>query len=62
MKRKVKATKAAKPDTLCPIARAEDVVGDRWTVLVLRELSVGNRRFEESRRRPERRRRWWPTG
>ncbi|MEZ2299288.1 winged helix-turn-helix transcriptional regulator [Variovorax sp. RCC_210] len=33
--------------TLCPIARVQDVVGDRWTVLVLRELFLGNRRFEE---------------
>jgi DNA-binding HxlR family transcriptional regulator len=33
--------------TLCPIARAQGVVGDRWTVLVLRELFLGNRRFEE---------------
>ena len=33
--------------TLCPVARAELVVGDRWTVLVLRELFSGNHRFEE---------------
>lgn len=33
--------------TLCPIARAQDIVGDRWTVLVLRELFLGTRRFEE---------------
>jgi len=33
--------------TLCPVARAELVVGDRWTVLVLRELFAGNHRFEE---------------
>jgi len=33
--------------TLCPIARGQGVVGDRWTVLVLRELFLGNRRFEE---------------
>jgi DNA-binding HxlR family transcriptional regulator len=35
------------PQTLCPVARAEAVVGDRWTVLVLRELFAGNHRFEE---------------
>jgi DNA-binding HxlR family transcriptional regulator len=34
-------------ETLCPVARAEDVVGDRWTVLVLRELFIGTRRFDE---------------
>lgn len=33
--------------SLCPVARAELVVGDRWTVLVLRELFSGNHRFEE---------------
>jgi DNA-binding HxlR family transcriptional regulator len=33
--------------TLCPVARAEDVVGDRWTVLVLRELFMGGHRFDE---------------
>jgi DNA-binding HxlR family transcriptional regulator len=34
-------------ETLCPVDRAETVVGDRWTVLILRELFMGNRRFEE---------------
>ena len=33
--------------TLCPVARAEAVAGDRWTVLVLRELFMGSHRFEE---------------
>ncbi|NVI04464.1 winged helix-turn-helix transcriptional regulator [Paraburkholderia youngii] len=33
-------------DTLCPVARSQDVIGDRWTVLVLRELFMGNRRFD----------------
>jgi DNA-binding HxlR family transcriptional regulator len=33
--------------TECPVARALNIVGDRWTVLVLRELTMGNRRFEE---------------
>lgn len=34
-------------DTVCPVARALAVVGDRWTVLILRELFLGVRRFEE---------------
>ncbi|MBR0873445.1 helix-turn-helix transcriptional regulator [Bradyrhizobium tropiciagri] len=38
---------APSPQTLCPVARAETVVGDRWTVLVLRELFARNHRFEE---------------
>ena len=33
--------------TLCPIARAETLVGDRWTVLILRELFMGSHRFDE---------------
>lgn len=33
--------------TLCPVARAETAVGDRWSVLVLRELFARNHRFEE---------------
>jgi len=41
------STDAHSSATLCPIARAQDIVGDRWTVLVLRELFLGNRRFEE---------------
>jgi DNA-binding HxlR family transcriptional regulator len=34
-------------ETLCPISRAEAVVGDRWTVLVLRELFMGSHRFDD---------------
>lgn len=34
-------------DTLCPVARAQLIVGDRWTVIVLRELFMGNSRFEQ---------------
>jgi DNA-binding HxlR family transcriptional regulator len=33
--------------TLCPVARAQTVVGDRWTVLILRELFMRMHRFEE---------------
>ena len=32
---------------LCPIARALDVLGDRWTLLVLRDLQAGPARFQE---------------
>lgn len=31
----------------CPVAQALDVVGDRWTLLVIRELLSGSRRFGE---------------
>lgn len=32
---------------LCPIARALDVVGDRWALLILRDLHAGPARFQE---------------
>ncbi len=31
--------------SLCPVACALDVVGDRWTLLVIRDLLGGKRRF-----------------
>ncbi|HET7738133.1 MAG TPA: helix-turn-helix domain-containing protein [Tepidiformaceae bacterium] len=31
--------------TFCPVARTLDVVGDRWTILILRDLSFGRRRY-----------------
>ena len=34
----------------CPVACALDVVGDRWTLLVLRELALGPQRFTDLRR------------
>ncbi len=33
----------------CSIARALEVVGERWTLLVLREVMLGRRRFGEIR-------------
>jgi len=37
-------------DAACSIARALDVVGDRWSILILRDSFRGIRRFEEIRR------------
>jgi DNA-binding HxlR family transcriptional regulator len=31
----------------CPIAKAAEVLGDRWSLLIVRELVVGSRRFNE---------------
>ena len=31
----------------CPIARTLDIVGDRWTLLVLRDISLGHTRYNE---------------
>ncbi|MDA0270774.1 MAG: helix-turn-helix domain-containing protein [Chloroflexi bacterium] len=34
-------------DLHCSVARALDIVGERWTLLVLRDAFQGKRRFEE---------------
>ena len=34
-------------DSCCNIARSLAVVGDKWTLLIMREISLGVRRFEE---------------
>jgi DNA-binding HxlR family transcriptional regulator len=34
----------------CPIARTLDIVGEWWTLLIIRDALVGSRRFEEFRR------------
>ena len=34
-------------ESFCNIARSLSVVGDRWTLLIMREISLGVRRFEE---------------
>jgi DNA-binding HxlR family transcriptional regulator len=37
----------------CPVARTTDLLGDWWTPLVLRELLLGQRRFNEIQQRLE---------
>ena len=34
----------------CPIAKATEIVGERWTMLIIRELIMGARRFNEIQR------------
>ncbi len=34
-------------ETTCSVARALSVVGERWTMLILREAFLGRRRFDE---------------
>jgi DNA-binding HxlR family transcriptional regulator len=33
--------------TVCPVAKSLAAVGDRWTLLIMRELSMGVRRFDD---------------
>jgi DNA-binding HxlR family transcriptional regulator len=35
----------------CPLARATEVLGERWTLLIVRELLLGPQRFSDLRRR-----------
>ena len=37
----------------CPVACTLDIVGDRWTLLVVRDLMLGRSRFKEFRASPE---------
>ena len=34
----------------CPVARASEIVADRWTLLIMRELILGSHRFNEIER------------
>jgi DNA-binding HxlR family transcriptional regulator len=36
---------------LCPIARTLDIIGDRWTLLIIRDLFLGSAKFKEFRER-----------
>ena len=40
-------TKKRRYQLLCPVARALDVVGDRWSLLILRDLHAGPARFQQ---------------
>jgi DNA-binding HxlR family transcriptional regulator len=33
--------------TVCPVAKSLAAVGDRWTLMIMRELSLGTRRFDD---------------
>jgi len=34
----------------CPVSKAVEIVGERWTLLIIRELLMGGRRFSELQR------------
>src|SRR5208337_607521 len=36
--------------SFCPVAKAAEVLTERWTLLVLRDLLLGSRRFNDLRR------------
>jgi DNA-binding HxlR family transcriptional regulator len=37
------------PSQICSVARTTAILGDRWTMLLIREAFLGTRRFEEFR-------------
>ena len=38
----------------CSLARTLEIVGERWTLLILRDAFLGHRRFDDFQERPER--------
>ena len=50
MKAKSKKTRRS----VCPVACTLDLIGDKWTLLVVRDLLCGKSRFKEFRASPER--------
>ncbi|MBS0192147.1 MAG: helix-turn-helix domain-containing protein [Phycisphaerales bacterium] len=45
--------KGAGKRSVCPVACALDVIGDRWTLLILRDLFVGKTHYREFLASPE---------
>jgi DNA-binding HxlR family transcriptional regulator len=39
-----------KYNQFCPISKAAEILGERWTILILREILMGGRRFNELQR------------
>ena len=44
------AAVSAYPGQYCPLAKAAEMLGDRWTLLILRDLMTGAHRFSEIER------------
>ena len=40
-------------DAYCPVARTADLIGDWWTPIVMRELLLGQRRFNDIQERTD---------
>ena len=49
---RIESTESRRSD--CPIACALDIIGDKWTLLVVRDLALGKRHFESFLDSPER--------
>lgn len=51
--RKVAAKEGIQRRSPCPVACCLDLIGDRWTLLVVRDLMMGAERFKEFTASPE---------
>ena len=51
--RRAATTTAAERRSPCPVACTLDLVGDRWTMLVIRDLFLGRTRFRDFLASPE---------
>lgn len=47
------ASRRAARRSACPVASALDLLGDRWTLVIVRDLTVGKARFAEFLASPE---------
>lgn len=53
-KQKVKGNKGEPHKrSICPIACTLDIIGDKWTLLVIRDLSLGKKTYREFQESPE---------
>jgi DNA-binding HxlR family transcriptional regulator len=43
-------TVAAAHDIVCPVARTADIISGKWTLLIIRDLTTGTKRFSELER------------
>ena len=44
---RVREDYAVRLDDTCPVARTAAVIGSKWTLLVIRDLATGTKRFNE---------------
>ena len=44
------ATPAARDQVVCPVARTAEIVSGKWTLLIIRDLTTGTKRFSELER------------
>jgi len=51
---KPRAVQADNPRSVCPVACALDLFGDKWTLLIIRDLLGGKSHFKEFLASPER--------